>query len=233
MTTHKGLMMAADIADELWLCVKATEKAHYRVSPHPFDMTAFGYDYEQVNKSHELAERIRHLAQEQAALEDQRATDECGNCLLYRADHVFHCPEPYTTVWHEPHKTVQSSDHPTAAPVAGQVCTCTNTMQCEYCRKLDAANIRALISPTSQAERLAKYQKAAPLCAKHKPSDGARSGCLVCALEKLSYALSRISYACEPPNEMECSEYDVHCNENEVVKQVQDTLRSLAGKEGA
>jgi hypothetical protein len=39
-----------------------------------------------------------------------------------------------------------------------------------------------------------------------------------------SAALSKISYLCGPPNEMECSMYDVHCNEEEVVKRVAELV---------
>jgi len=59
---------------------------------------------------------------------------------------------------------------------------------------------------------------AAPLC--DAPNGGVRSSCLVCGLIKLSSALSRICYATEPPNEMECSAYDVHCDEDAVVDAV-------------
>ena len=76
-----------------------------------------------------------------------------------------------------------------------------------------------------EAERkLAMYEKAAPLCAQHQPTGGCRSGCVVCSGEKLQHALSRISYTCELPNEMEVSAYDVHYNEDAVVEQVQRRL---------
>jgi hypothetical protein len=71
---------------------------------------------------------------------------------------------------------------------------------------------------------LAEYRKAAPLCDKHQPSGGARGGCLVCALESHSAAFSRISYACETPNEMEYSAYDVHYDPEAVVAQVKAAL---------
>lgn len=66
--------------------------------------------------------------------------------------------------------------------------------------------------------------KAGGFCEKHKPDGGARN-CLVCGCEKLSFALSQISYLCGAPNEMRVSEYDTHFNEEEVVKQV-DQLRA-------
>ena len=64
------------------------------------------------------------------------------------------------------------------------------------------------------------YVKAAPLCEKHQPNGGTRGMCVICAGESLQHALSRISYACEPPNEMQCSSFDVHMDETAVVTQV-------------
>ena len=76
--------------------------------------------------------------------------------------------------------------------------------------------------------QLSDYQAAFPTCDKHRPSGGARAGCLVCAGVKYSYAISRIDYACGEPNEMECSAYDVHQNEDEVVKKVQGLAKQLS-----
>ena len=64
------------------------------------------------------------------------------------------------------------------------------------------------------------YVKAAPLCEKHQPNGGTRGMCVICAGESLQHALSRISYACEPPNEMQYSSFDVHMDETAVVAQV-------------
>ncbi len=68
---------------------------------------------------------------------------------------------------------------------------------------------------------LQAHRDAAPLCDKHRPSGGKRAVCPICALQSLSHALSRISYLCSEPNEMECGPYDVHCDEGAVVKQVE------------
>ncbi len=64
------------------------------------------------------------------------------------------------------------------------------------------------------------WRAATPLCEKHLPNGGTRGGCLICGLENMSRALSRIDYLCGPPNDMEISAYDIHCNEDEVVKRV-------------
>jgi hypothetical protein len=70
----------------------------------------------------------------------------------------------------------------------------------------------------AEVERL---RKATQLCDKHAPNGGTVSACVICSGQKLSYALSRISYLCEPPNEMEFSSYDLHYNEEAVVAQVE------------
>ena len=75
--------------------------------------------------------------------------------------------------------------------------------------------------------------KSAGFCGKHKPNGGVRN-CLVCTCGLLSFTLSHISYLCGHPNEMNQSDYDLHYNEQEVVKQVQqliqerDQLRKVA-----
>jgi len=68
------------------------------------------------------------------------------------------------------------------------------------------------------------YVKAAPLCEKHQPSGGARSGCLVCAGIKLSAALSRIDYIIGAPNEYQICQYDADCDEDGVVKRVEKAI---------
>jgi hypothetical protein len=78
---------------------------------------------------------------------------------------------------------------------------------------------------------LEEYRKAAPLCDKHKPKGGTRPMCLICILEGLASALSEISYACEEPNEYQCSSYDLHCNEEIVIKQVQQMRERLRAYE--
>lgn len=78
------------------------------------------------------------------------------------------------------------------------------------------------------ASALESYARAAPLCEEHQPSWGTRGGCLICALGRLSAALSRIDYACGEPNEQQCSAYDVHCDEDAVVSNVRSTLESLS-----
>ena len=73
------------------------------------------------------------------------------------------------------------------------------------------------------------WQAATALCDKHQPSGGARGYCVICAGEALSAALSKISYLCSEPNEMEVGPYDVHYDENAVVAQVQ-TLASVRAR---
>lgn len=93
------------------------------------------------------------------------------------------------------------------------------------------------VLPVGTAARLAQLEdenerlrKATQLCDKHAPNGGTVSACVVCSGQKLSYALSRISYLCEPPNEMECSSYDLHYNEDAVVAQVERLRDSCAAK---
>jgi len=80
------------------------------------------------------------------------------------------------------------------------------------CRDETVRRLRA------EVERL---RKATQLCDKHAPNGGTVATCVICSGQKLSYALSRISYLCGTPNEMECSSYDLHYNEDAVVAQVE------------
>lgn len=75
-----------------------------------------------------------------------------------------------------------------------------------------------------------RHQQAAAWCDKHKPSGGTRAVCLVCSGLKLQAALSRISYLCGEPNEMECGPYDLHCDEDAVVEQVRALRQQLANE---
>lgn len=75
---------------------------------------------------------------------------------------------------------------------------------------------------------LDEHKKSAAFCEKHKPNGGHRAMCLVCACQNLSAALSRISYLCGEPNEMECGPYDVHCDESAVVSQVERLTARVA-----
>lgn len=77
----------------------------------------------------------------------------------------------------------------------------------------------------ADAAAVARERQATQLCEKHKPYGGARSMCVICAGEKLQAALSRISYLCGEPNDMQCSDYDVHMNEDAVVEQVAAAIR--------
>ena len=76
--------------------------------------------------------------------------------------------------------------------------------------------------------KLAQYQKEAPLCDAHQPKGGARGNCVICGMMALSSALSRIDYICGEPNEMAVSGYDVHCDEEAVVKNVEALKAKLA-----
>lgn len=73
---------------------------------------------------------------------------------------------------------------------------------------------------------LEDWQRAAPLCNKHLPSTGGvRAQCLICGLEEMSRALSRIDYLLDGvTNEFEVSGYDVHCDPDAVVRRVADLM---------
>jgi hypothetical protein len=80
--------------------------------------------------------------------------------------------------------------------------------------------VRADLRQRKDADDFRHYKSAAPLCDKHQPDGGTRGVCVICSGESLQAALSRISYACEPQNAMQCSSYDVHMDETAVVAQV-------------
>lgn len=88
--------------------------------------------------------------------------------------------------------------------------------------KESADRIEALERELS-AEKAARaeVEKSLPTCAEHKSRGGARSGCVVCATITLSAALSRIDYTCGEPNDQQMSAYDVHCDEEAVIANVE------------
>lgn len=73
-------------------------------------------------------------------------------------------------------------------------------------------------------KKFIEYKKYAPLCEKHQPNGGCKSGCLICSIQKLTYALSKIDYLCGEENEMECSEFDIWYDENKVVENVKNKI---------
>jgi len=96
----------------------------------------------------------------------------------------------------------------------------------ENCKTTDAARIKAEKLFQIIRAKLDCHEKAAGFCEAHQPNGGTRN-CVICGLEKLSAALSRISYLCDKPNPMQISPYDVHCNEAEVVKQVEHLIATI------
>lgn len=89
---------------------------------------------------------------------------------------------------------------------------------------VDCPDADEVVRLTTEVERLTaalqQERDSAAWCDKHKPNGGHRAACLVCACVIYSSALSRISYLCGEPNEMECGPYDIHCDESAVVEQV-------------
>ncbi len=64
-------------------------------------------------------------------------------------------------------------------------------------------------------------------CEEHGKDTGGTRNCLVCGCMELHRALSRIDYLLGQPNEMEVSDYDVHCDPALVVKRVEALFRPL------
>ena len=90
-------------------------------------------------------------------------------------------------------------------------CTNLETLE-EVCQKLELERNRAL--------------NAGGFCEKHQPSGGVRN-CVICGMIELTHALHEIDYALSEPNEMELTDYDLHYDEDEVVRKVKD-LRTLS-----
>ena len=78
-----------------------------------------------------------------------------------------------------------------------------------------AVELRRLHAVEQEVIRL---KAATQLCEKHQPGGGTRGHCVICSGLALQGAISRIDYALSEPNEMEVSDYDVHCNEDAVIK---------------
>lgn len=77
------------------------------------------------------------------------------------------------------------------------------------------------------ADKIDRLEAAVQLCEKHQPNGGVRAQCVICSGEALSAALSKISYLCSDPNEMEVSPYDIHFDEDAVVDQVRRALSTI------
>jgi len=78
----------------------------------------------------------------------------------------------------------------------------------------------------TEREAHEEYLKALPTCDEHRPNGGSRSQCVICAQIKLAAALSRIDYLSGQQNEMEVSSYDLHCDEQEVVRHVEKLIEA-------
>lgn len=73
--------------------------------------------------------------------------------------------------------------------------------------------------------QLDTQKRSAPLCEEHLiTGSGTRAGCVMCGLIEESRAFSRISYLLQLPNNMEVSDYDIHCDEQLVVKRLEAFL---------
>jgi len=70
-----------------------------------------------------------------------------------------------------------------------------------------------------------------PYCEEHRPGAGTRTGCLICAMVRMSEAFSKIDYLCGEPNDMEVSGYDVFCDEGAVVEHVRSCIGGARKKE--
>lgn len=94
------------------------------------------------------------------------------------------------------------------------------------------APIEDLAEAADELDRLTaeleQHKKSAAFCDSHQPKGGQRGLCLVCTCQNLSAAMSRISYLCGPPNEMQCGPYDIHCDETAVVVQVERLTARVA-----
>ena len=90
------------------------------------------------------------------------------------------------------------------------------------------AEVRQMHAAFAKAEsELDAVRRELPTCYEHRPTCGARSGCLICGMQALSGALSQIDYLCGEPNEMRVSGYDVHCAEDVVVDNVRKALEAV------
>lgn len=81
--------------------------------------------------------------------------------------------------------------------------------------------LRDLLDPTR------KWRDAYAPCKEHEPSGmGRRSECLICVLHEFHRFFSRIDYLVGPPNDMNVSAFDVHCDPQLVVEAVERYVRN-------